>query len=115
MSNSTSTLLTRSLHEVFGEIDPARRRAVIEEIYTEDVVFYEPKGIYRGRDEIDRIAGVIKATHPEFRYQLIAEPEELGNSAQADGYRDAPARRRLTREPISSLPGTTGLPLSISF
>ena len=38
--------------------------------------------IYRGRDEIDRIAGVIKATHPEFRYQLIAEPEELGNSAR---------------------------------
>src|SRR5258706_16165507 len=82
MSNSTSTLLTRSLHEVFGEIDPARRREGMEEIYTEDVVFYEPKGIYRGRDEIDRIAGVIKATHPEFRYQLIAEPEELGNSAR---------------------------------
>ena len=82
MSNSTSTLLKRSLHEVFGEIDPARRRAVIEEIYTEDVVFYEPKGIYRGRDEIDRIAGAIKATHPDFRYQVIAEPEELGNSAR---------------------------------
>jgi len=24
-------------------------------------------GIYRGRDEVDRIAGKIKATHPEFR------------------------------------------------
>jgi hypothetical protein len=28
MSYSISTLLTRNLHEVFGENDPARRRAV---------------------------------------------------------------------------------------
>jgi hypothetical protein len=27
-------------------------------------VFYEPRGIHRGRDEIDRVAGAIKATHP---------------------------------------------------
>lgn len=32
-----------------------------------------PTSIYRGRDEIDRIAGAIKATHPDFRYQPIAE------------------------------------------
>jgi hypothetical protein len=38
--------------------------------------------VYRGRDEIDRIAGAIKATHPDFRYQPIAEPEELGNGGR---------------------------------
>jgi hypothetical protein len=58
MSNSISTLLIRNLRDVFGENDPERRRAAIDEIYTEDVVFYDPsKGVYRGRDEIDRIAG----------------------------------------------------------
>jgi hypothetical protein len=58
MSNSISTLLTRNLQEVFGENDPARRRAAVQELYIEDGVFYDPnKGIYRGRDEIDRIAG----------------------------------------------------------
>jgi len=82
VSYSISTLLTRNLQDVFGENDPARRRAAINEIFTEDCVFYEPKGAYRGRDEIDRVAGAIKATHPDFRYQLIAEPEELGNSAR---------------------------------
>ena len=82
MSSSISTLLTRNLHDVFGENDPARRRAAIEEIFTEDCVFYEPKGAYRGRDEIDRVAGAIKATHPDFRYQSIAGPEELGNSGR---------------------------------
>ena len=82
MSYSVATLLTRNLHDVFVEDDPARRRAAIDEIFTDDAVFYEPGGVYRGRDEIDRRAGAIKATHPDFRYQLIAEPEELGNGAR---------------------------------
>ena len=83
MPFSISTLLTRNLQDVFGENDPARRRAAIDEIWAEDGVFYDPKsGPHRGRDEIDRVAGAIKATHPDFRYQLIAEPEELGNAGR---------------------------------
>ena len=83
MSYSLSTLLTRNLHDVFGENDPARRRAAIDEIFNEDCVFYDPQGgVYRGRDEIDRIAGAVKATHPDFRYQPIAEPEEVGNGGR---------------------------------
>ena len=82
MSYSTSTLLTRNLHDVFGENDPARRRAAIDEIFTEDCMFCQPGGIHRGRNEIDRVAGAIKATHPDFRYQPIAQPEELGNGGR---------------------------------
>ena len=83
MSYSISTLLTRNLAEVFGENDPARRRAALDEIWHEDGVFYDPnKGVYRGRQEIDRIAGEIKATHPDFRYQPIAKPEELGDGGR---------------------------------
>ena len=29
-----------------------------------------------------RVAGAIKATHPDFSYQLIAEPEEVGNGGR---------------------------------
>jgi hypothetical protein len=80
MGNSISTLLIRNLRDVFGENDPPRRRAAIDEICTEDCVFYDPsKGVFRGRDEIDRIAGAIKATHPDFRYQPTTEPAESGN------------------------------------
>ena len=82
MSYSISTLMTRNLSDVFGENDAARRRAAIEEIFTEDCVFYEPKDVYRGRDEINRVAGVIKATHPDFRYQPLAGPKELGNGGR---------------------------------
>ena len=83
MSYSISTLLIRNLQDVFGENDPARRRAAVQELYTEDGVFYDPsKGVYRGHDEIDRIAGEIRATHRDFRYQPIAEPEETGNGGR---------------------------------
>lgn len=82
MSRTASTLLLRNLHEVFGEIDPARRRAAIDDIFHADAVFYEPKGAYRGRDEIHRIAGVIKATHPDFHYQPLSPPEEIGDGGR---------------------------------
>jgi hypothetical protein len=82
MPYSISTLLTRNLTDVFGENDSARRRVAINEIFTEDCVFYEPGGVHRGRDEIDRVAGEIRATHPDFRYRPIAPPEELGNGGR---------------------------------
>ena len=83
MSYSISTLLTRNLHDVFGENDAARRRAAIDEIFTDDCVFYDPsRGVHRGRDEIVRVAGATRATHPDFRYQPIAEPEEVGNGGR---------------------------------
>ena len=44
MSYRISTLLTRNLHDVFGENDPARRRAAIDEIFTEDCVFLRAEG-----------------------------------------------------------------------
>jgi diguanylate cyclase with GGDEF domain len=78
MSFIISTLLTRNLHGVCGENDPARRRAAIDEIFTEDCVFYDPSnGVYRGRDEIDRVAGAIKATLPTFAINTL--PHRLPN------------------------------------
>jgi SnoaL-like domain len=115
MSYSISTLLTRNLHDVFGENDPARRRATIDEIFTEDCVFYNPRGVHRGRDEIDRVAAAIEATHPDFRYQPIAGPEELGNAGRLQWVSGPLVRLQLTPGLISSLPWTAGLPLFISF
>ena len=97
MSCSISTLLTRNLRDVFGENDPARRRAAIDELWTEDGVFYDPKtGAHRGRDEIARVAGAIRATHPDFRYEPISKPEELGDGGRlkwgkGNGFGEAPA------------------------
>jgi SnoaL-like protein len=93
MSSSISALLTRNLNDVFGENDPARRRAAIEEIFTEDCVFYNPTGgVYRGRDAIDQIAGKIRATHSDFRYQPIGEPEELGDAGRVRWVEGVPGK-----------------------
>ena len=92
MSSNVSALLLRNLHDVFGEIDPVRRRAAIDEIFHEDAVFHEPNGIYRGRDEIDRIAGVIKATHPDFRYQPVSPPEEMGDGGRVRWVSGSPGK-----------------------
>jgi len=83
MTNGASNLLLRNLSEVFAEIDPARRRKAIDEVWHEDGVFYDPNsGAHRGRDEIDRIAAKVKVTHPDFRYQPISEPEEIGDAGR---------------------------------
>ena len=92
MSHTVSTLLLRNLHDVFGEIDPKRRRAAIDEIFHENAVFHEPNGIYRGRDEIDRIAGVIKATHPDFQYQPLSPPEEIGDGCRVRWVSGSPGK-----------------------
>jgi hypothetical protein len=82
MSHTIATLLTRNLHDVFGENDPERRRTAIEDIFAEDALFHDLQtGVHGGWDEIDRIAGAIKSTHPDFRYTPIREPESLGGAA----------------------------------
>ena len=82
MSSTISTLLIRNLQDVFGENDPARRRAAIDEIWNEDGVFYDPKtGAHRGRDKIDRVAGAIRATHPDFRYSQLPSPRNWAMAA----------------------------------
>ena len=62
----TLELLTRNLQEVFGEGDPTRRRAAIEEFYTDDCVVYTPDGTLVGHDALDEFAGDLRATHPHF-------------------------------------------------
>jgi len=53
---SISTLLTRNLHDVFGENDPARRRAQLTKSSRKIACSKIPRERLRGRDEIDRIA-----------------------------------------------------------
>src|SRR5258708_6044099 len=62
------TLLARKLREVFGEGDPTGRGAEIAELYTEDCVVLLPLGRYVGRDALDRVAGELRAGHPDFVY-----------------------------------------------
>jgi hypothetical protein len=59
--HTVSELLAANLHDVFGNRDAAARRAVIDEIYSEDVVFTDPEGVVRGRDALDEKARALLA------------------------------------------------------
>jgi hypothetical protein len=75
-------LLHRNLQEVFGEGDAQRRRAAIDELWTEDGVLYVPPGVVVGRDAIDKFAGELRATHPDFVYTPHGEPQALHNAGR---------------------------------
>src|ERR1700743_2868995 len=64
--SAIETLLNRNLPEVFGEGDPARRRAAIQELYSGDCVLYAPPGVFVGHDALEKFAGDLRATHPDF-------------------------------------------------
>ncbi|NUP47662.1 MAG: nuclear transport factor 2 family protein [Catenulispora sp.] len=54
---TVTDLLSANLHNVFGNRDAASRRAIIEQIYTEDVVFTDPEGVSTGWDALESKAG----------------------------------------------------------
>lgn len=75
-------LLNRNLQEVFGEGDAARRRAAIDELWTEDAVLYVPPGPVAGREAISDFAKKLRATHPDFIYVPHGKPQILHNAGR---------------------------------
>ena len=82
MSDRIHELLHQNLQEVFGEGDDVRRRAAIEELYTDDCVLYVPPGVFVGHDALDKFAGDLRATHPHFVYTPHGAPQALHNAGR---------------------------------
>ena len=82
MSDRIHQLLQRNLQEVFGQGDAARRRAATEELYTEDCALYVPPGIFIGLEALDKFAGDLRATHPDFVYTPHGEAQALHNAGR---------------------------------
>ena len=73
-------LLHRNLQEVFGEGDAIRRRAAIDEFYTDDCVVYVPPRALVGRNALDKFAGDLRASHPHFVYTPHGEAQTVHNA-----------------------------------
>ena len=82
MPDRIHELLHRNLQEVFGESNVVRRRAAIEDLYTEDCVLYAPPGVFVGPEALDRFAGDLRATHPHFVYTPRGEAQALHNAGR---------------------------------
>lgn len=76
-------LLSANLHEVFGNRDVASRRAAIERVFAEDVVFTDPEGEVRGWDELEaKAASILDGTPASFAL-AEAGPAYLGPDSGA--------------------------------
>ena len=109
MSNSISTLLLRNLSDVFGENDPVRRRAAIDEMWHEDGVFYDPNN----GSTVAATRSIASRTRSGLHTLTfnISQLPSLSNWAMAggsNGYRGALASRQLTPGLISSSRETAG-------
>lgn len=68
-----------------------RRRAAIEDFYTDDCVVVTPDGTYVGHDALNDFAGDLRATHPDYVYTPSGEPQvvqDAGIVAWGSGLKD---------------------------
>ncbi|MFC8427886.1 nuclear transport factor 2 family protein [Streptomyces sp. NPDC057253] len=94
---TVTDLLAANLHEVFGNRDAATRRAAVDRIYTEDVVFTDPEETTTGRDALaDKAAALLADAPADFELtedgRRYAGPD-TGAVAWAFGPPGAPAVR----------------------
>jgi hypothetical protein len=82
MSENITSLLTRNLHEVFGERDATRRRATIAALFTEDVAFADPYGHHTGHEALDRQAGDLLARSPDWVFQAIGAAQGVQDAGR---------------------------------
>ena len=83
---------------------PPRRRAAIDDLYTDDCVLEAAPGVFIGHDALDKFAGDLRATHPHFVYTPHAEPQALHNAGRlAWGSGPRGRGRALQKMSVSSL------------
>lgn len=88
MTDATATLLMRNLLEIFGEADPARRRAAIAELWAADGLFVDAHARVVGHDQLDEAVAGLHARFPGFVFTALGAPEtffEIGRLAWGHG------------------------------
>jgi hypothetical protein len=70
--------MERNVLDVFGERDSARRKLVIDELYTENCSFFEADDQIMGRDALNAKVGQILEEAPGFVFRL-AGPAEVNH------------------------------------
>jgi hypothetical protein len=67
--------MERNVLEVFGERDSARRKSVIDELYTENCTFFEADDQVIGHDALNaKVQGILKEA-PGFVFSLAGHAE----------------------------------------
>ena len=81
MKATSSELLMRNFNEIFIELDPLKRAALLAESYSEDCLWIHPGGRIMGREGINEAASEIRKHYPEYRYTVTGEIQIMHNVA----------------------------------
>jgi ketosteroid isomerase-like protein len=81
MKAISSELLIRNFNEIFIELDPLKRAALLAESYTEDCLWIHPGGRIVGREGINEAATEIRKHFAEYRYTVTSEIQIMHNVA----------------------------------
>jgi hypothetical protein len=95
ISSAVEGLLTRNLFDVFGQHDRSKRRAAIEELFTEDVVFSDPQQRHVGRDALDAAVEALHELMPGYVFNEVGSAQtrtDSGRMAWSFGPADDPKR-----------------------
>ena len=66
----------------WNERDPARRRAAIDEIWSEDASYIDPVAVAEGRDAINATIGAVQEQFPGLAFQLAGQVDAHHNLAR---------------------------------
>ena len=70
MQDEQPSILIRNLLEVFNERDPSKRGLAIQDLYTDDAIFFEPENAFTGHAAINQqVTEVLQTLPPEALFQ----------------------------------------------
>ena len=78
---NATELLMRNFNEIFTELDPVKRGALITECFAEDCLWIHPGGRIVGHDGITEAATEIRKHFPDYRYTVTGEVQSMHNVA----------------------------------
>jgi len=79
MSAPPPELLKRNFDEIFIELDPVKRLAMLRESYVEDCLWVHPGGRIIGAEGINAAATEIREHFPHYRYTVTREIQTMHN------------------------------------
>ena len=80
MNATPSELLMHNFNEIFIELDPVKRAALLAKYYAEDCLWIHPGGRIVGRDGINEAATEIRKHFPEYRYTVTGGIQTMHNA-----------------------------------
>ncbi len=66
----------------WNETDPGRRRALLDELWTEDATYTDPLADVRGRDQIDATIAAVQQQFPGFVFSPASAVDAHHNRAR---------------------------------